>query len=71
MNTEILTEEQISREAIKRFYDGQGYDLWAIEAFEIGAKIALRLKEQGKGILNYEYIEDGYKWAVEKLWSEK
>lgn len=65
METEkLISDSDIKTEIDLRYRDEEGYNLYAIEAFEIGIKIALELKKEGKSPYIPQYILDGYEWAV-------
>lgn len=67
-NEKLLTEEEIYEECAIRFKEDGSYNLWDIEAFVTGAKTAVELKKEGKGMLNSNVIAEGYVWAAEKMW---
>ena len=61
----------IAHEIDKRFYDDTGYDIWSLEAFQLGAEIAWQQYNDKKGIPNPNVVLDGLLWAIEELKFEK
>ena len=66
-----ITNKNISKETTKHYKESGGFDLCGIEGFEAGVQIAIKLKNDCKGILSSADILKGYNWAVQKLWKEE